>query len=95
VAGGTAIGLVAITSPSDWMEGIYKRWRAATLEKLSVLVFIVLAVLTLSGWVLPMGEFGGLISGGSIPLLNALVALKVALGSWAAILLFIRYRGLL
>jgi multicomponent Na+:H+ antiporter subunit B len=95
VAGGTAIGLVAITSPSDWMEGIYKRWRAAILEKLSVLVFIVLAVLTLSGWAVPLGEFGGLISGGSIPLLNILVAVKVALGSWAAILLFIRYRGLL
>ena len=95
VAGGTAIGLVAVTSPADWMEGIYKRWKAAKLEKLSVLVFIVLAVLTLGGWSLPRGEFGGLISGGSIPLLNALVALKVALGSWAAILLFIRYRGLL
>jgi multicomponent Na+:H+ antiporter subunit B len=77
------------------MEGIYKRWRAAILEKLSVLVFIVLAVLTLSGWAVPLGEFGGLISGGSIPLLNILVAVKVALGSWAAILLFIRYRGLL
>lgn len=95
VAGGTAIGLVAVTSPADWMEGVYKRWKAAKLEKLSVLVFIVLAVLTLSGWSLPLGPFGGLISGGVIPLLNGLVALKVALGSWAAILLFIRYRGLL
>lgn len=95
VAGGTAIGLVAITSPAEWMEGIYKRWQVSKLEKLSVLVFIVLAVLTLGGWAFPMGEFGGLISGGSIPLLNALVAVKVALGSWAAILLFIRYRGLL
>ncbi|MEM6503387.1 MAG: Na(+)/H(+) antiporter subunit B [Cyanobacteria bacterium P01_C01_bin.89] len=95
VAGGTAIGLVAITSPAEKMEGIYKRWQVSKLEKLSVLVFIVLAVLTLGGWELPLGEFGGLISGGSIPILNALVAVKVALGSWAAILLFIRYRGLL
>lgn len=95
VAGGTAIGLVAITSPADWMEGIYKRWRAAMLEKVSVLIFIVLAVLTLGGWAVPLGDFGGLISGGSIPLLNILVTLKVALGSWAAIVLFIRYRGLL
>ncbi|MGF1540481.1 MAG: cation:proton antiporter, partial [Pleurocapsa sp.] len=38
---------------------------------------------------------GALFSGGMIPLLNVLVAIKVALGSWAAILLFIRYRGLL
>ena len=95
VAGGTAIGLVAITSSSQWMEAIYKRWNAATLEKVSVLIFIVLAVLTLIGIELPHGELGDLISGGWIPLLNILVAIKVALGAWAAILIFIRYRGLL
>ena len=95
VAGGTAIGLIAITSSSEWMEGIYKKYRAATWEKVSVLIFIVLAVVTLSGWELPLGELGTLFSGGTIPLLNILVALKVTLGSWAVILLFIRYRGLL
>ena len=95
VAGGTAIGLVAITSSSELMESIYKKWHAATWEKVSVLVFIMLAVVTLVGWELPYGELGGLISGGMIPVLNILVALKVALGSWAVILLFIRYRGLL
>ncbi|MGL5195694.1 MAG: cation:proton antiporter, partial [Chroococcales cyanobacterium] len=30
-----------------------------------------------------------------MPLLNILVAIKVALGSWAVIVLFIHYRGLL
>ena len=95
VAGGTAIGLVAITSSSKWMEEIYQRWRAATWEKVSVLIFIVLAVINLVGVELPYGELGTLVSGGWIPLLNILVAVKVALGSWAAILLFIRYRGLL
>ena len=95
VAGGTAIGLVAITSSSEWMEEIYKRWHAATWEKVSVLIFIILAVFTLMGGVLPQGELGTLFSGGFIPILNILVALKVALGSWAVILLFIRYRGLL
>ncbi|MEL6321211.1 MAG: Na(+)/H(+) antiporter subunit B [Cyanobacteria bacterium J06626_14] len=95
VAGGTAIGLVAITSSSQTMEALYKRWNAATLEKVSVLIFIVLAVLTLIGIELPYGELGALISGGWIPLLNILVAIKVALGAWAAILIFIRYRGLL
>jgi multicomponent Na+:H+ antiporter subunit B len=43
----------------------------------------------------PMGEMGTLFSGGFIPWFNLLVAIKVALGSWAAVLLFIRYRGLL
>lgn len=95
VAGGTAIGLVAITSSAEWMEGIYQKWRAGILEKISVLIFIVLAVMTLIGYELPHGQVGGLFSGGTIPLLNILVTIKVALGSWAAILLFIRYRGLL
>jgi multicomponent Na+:H+ antiporter subunit B len=95
VAGGTAIGLIAITSSSQWMEEIYKRWHAATWEKISVLVFIILAVVTLMGGILPQGELGTLFSGGFIPILNILVAIKVALGSWAVLLLFIRYRGLL
>jgi multicomponent Na+:H+ antiporter subunit B len=95
VAGGTAIGLVAITSSPGWMEGIYQRWQAARWEKVSVLIFIILAVFTLVGKELPHGELGALISGGVIPLLNILVAIKVALGSWAVVLLFIRYRGLL
>lgn len=95
VAGGTAIGLVAITSSSSWMEGIYQRWHTATWEKISVLMFIVLAGLSLVGLELPHGELGALFSGGWIPLLNILVAVKVALGAWATILLFIRYRGLL
>lgn len=95
VAGGTAIGLVAITSSPEWMQGIYKRWHAATWEKLSVLVFIVLSAFTLAGVELPHGELGTLFSGGVLPLLNILVAVKVALGSWAVVLIFIRYRGLL
>ncbi|MGB5634760.1 MAG: Na(+)/H(+) antiporter subunit B [Waterburya sp.] len=95
VAGGTAIGLIAITSSSQLMEEIYQKWHAATWEKVSVLIFIVLAGFTLTGWEIPQGELGTLFSGGIIPLLNILVALKVALGSWAVILLFIRYRGLL
>ena len=95
VAGGTAIGLIAITSSSEWMEGIYKKYHAATWEKISVLVFILLAVVTLFGIQLPYGELGTLFSGGMIPLLNILVAIKVTLGSWAVVLLFIRYRGLL
>ena len=95
VAGGTAIGLIAITSSSEWMQGIYQRWQAATWEKVSVLIFIVLAAITLAGIELPHGEMGALVSGGIVPLLNILVAVKVALGSWAVILVFIRYRGLL
>ncbi|WP_414545083.1 Na(+)/H(+) antiporter subunit B [Nostoc sp. CCY0012] len=95
VAGGTAIGLIAITSSSEWMQGIYQRWNAARWEKVSVLIFIVLAVITMAGFELPHGELGALVSGGVIPLLNILVAVKVALGSWSVMLVFIHYRGLL
>lgn len=95
VAGGTAIGLVAITSSPDWMYAIYQRWHAAVWEKISVLIFILLSVVTLAGYELPHGTLGDLFSGGVLPLLNILVAIKVALGSWAVILIFIRYRGLL
>ena len=95
IAGGTAIGLIAITASTAQMEEIYQRWHAATWEKISVLLFIVIAVLMLSGLALPMGTPGSLLSGGWIPILNCLVALKVALGSWAAVLIFVRYRGLL
>lgn len=95
VAGGTAIALVAITSPREWLEDIYEKWRVAAVEKISVLVFILLSFVTLIGWELPYGELGTLASGGIVPILNIIVAFKVCLGSWAVILLFIRYRGLL
>ena len=94
VAGGTAIGLIAITASSSWMEKIYQRWHAATWEKVSLLLFIIFACFSLMGLALPEGQLGELVSGGWIPLLNLLVAIKVTLGSWAVILLFIRYRGL-
>lgn len=95
VAGGTAIGLVAMTSSPEAMQQIYQRWKAAMWEKISVLVFIVLSMITLAGYELPHGQLGELFSGGILPILNILVAIKVALGSWAVILVFIRYRGLL
>ncbi|MCT7975457.1 Na(+)/H(+) antiporter subunit B [Laspinema olomoucense] len=95
VAGGTAIGLIAITSSMEVMQSIYKRWHTATWEKISVITFICLSMFTLAGIELPHGQLGALLSGGMLPILNILVAIKVALGSWAVILLFIRYRGLL
>ncbi len=95
VAGGTAIGLRLMTTVPEQMESIYRRWHAETWEKISVLAFLALGVLALVGIVLPLGEMGSLISGGFIPLLNILVAIKVALGSWTMVLCFVRYRGLL
>lgn len=85
VAGGTAIGLVAMTAPPETLQHLYQRWRVAMWEKLAVVGFIVIALFTLLRW---EGRW-------TIPLLNVLVAVKVTLGSWGMVLAFIRYRGLL
>lgn len=95
VAGGTAISLIVIISSTESMEKIYRDYNASKWEKIIVILLIILSGITLMGLDLPPGNLGSLISGGIIPILNILVALKVALGSWAVILLFIRYRGLL
>ncbi|NJN75297.1 MAG: cation:proton antiporter [Synechococcaceae cyanobacterium RL_1_2] len=94
VAGGTAIGLVAITSSPQWMDKIYKRWNAALLEKLSVIGFIAISIVMFISYQFPTTALAPLAGGLFIPLLNVIVALKVALGSWSAMILFIRYRGL-
>jgi multicomponent Na+:H+ antiporter subunit B len=80
---------VAITSSPEWLYQLYEKWRAAAWEKFSVLVFLAVGALSLLGFVFPFEQAGW------IPLLNILVAVKVAIGSWGAVLVFIRYRGLL
>jgi len=39
------------------------------------------------------GEAGSLLSGGMIPILNVLIAVKVLVGSWLILLSFVRHRG--
>ena len=95
VAGGTAIGLLLISGSAERSDRLYRRYRADLWEKGAVMAFVLLAFLALEGLLLPRGPFGTLESGGWIPLLNILVALKVTLGSWAMVQLFVRYRGLL
>ncbi|MFU8885882.1 MAG: MnhB domain-containing protein [Cyanobacteriota bacterium] len=99
VAGGTAIGLLLISGSVRLADRLYRRYRAELWEKGAVVAFLLVAWLSLEG-VLPGGamgmggRFGAIASGGWIPLLNALVALKVTLGSWAMVQLLVRYRGL-
>ncbi|MBD3420678.1 MAG: cation:proton antiporter [Chitinivibrionales bacterium] len=94
VAGGTAIGLAALTA-LDKSQKVHRSSNAVVWEKVIVLAFIVLSVLTLTGIELPRGSFGSLLSGGGIPVMNVLVAIKVMLGAWALLMILIRYRGLL
>ena len=99
VAGGTAIGLLLISGSARLTDRLYQRYRADLWEKAAVVAFLLVAWLSLEG-VFPGGaagsggRFGAIASGGWIPLLNVLVALKVTLGSWAMVQLLVRYRGL-
>lgn len=95
VSGGTAIGLLLISGSAELSDRLYRRYRADLWEKGAVMAFVLMAFLALEGILLPVGRFGGVESGGWIPLLNVMVAVKVTLGSWAMVQLFVRYRGLL
>ena len=95
VAGGTAIGLALISGSAELSERVYQRYRADLGEKIAVIGFIGLAFIALEGVQLPEEIFGSGATGHWIPLLNILVAVKVTLGSWAMVRLFVRHRGLL
>lgn len=95
VAGGTAIGLTLISGSVHLADRLYQRYRADLWEKAAVVAFLLVALLSLEGLAPGSGSFGAIDSGGWIPLLNALVAVKVTLGSWAMVQLLVRYRGLL
>jgi len=100
VSGGTALALLLIVRSGQGPlppEDVSHRnlMRTELIEKLAVLLFLLLAFLSLEGLNLPGGSFGAVESGGWIPLLNAVIGLKVTLGSWTMVQLFIRYRGLL
>ncbi len=95
VSGGTAIGLLLISGSAELSDRLYRRYRADLWEKGAVMAFVLLAFLALEGILLPVGRFGSVESGGWIPLLNVMVAVKVTLGSWAMVQLIVRYRGLL
>ncbi len=93
VAGGTAIGLVALTGNVHTLYASYKRWHVATIEESIVLLVLLIGVgfLLLPDLYMERSPASAI----TIPLLNVLIAIKVAIGSWSIVLLFIRHRGLL
>lgn len=95
VAGGTAIGLQLISGGADGSERLYRLYRADLWEKAAVVGFLLVALVALLGVGPGPGRYGSLLSGGWIPALNLLVALKVTLGSWAMVQRLVRHRGLL
>ncbi len=95
VAGGSGIGLLLISGGADRSERLYKQYRADLWEKAAVEGVQEKALIALLGLEPPSGTYGSLLSGGWIPVLNLLVALKVTLGSWAMVQRLVRHRGLL
>jgi len=96
VAGGTAIGLLVISGSAAATEALYSRYRADIWEKVAVIGFCgALVVQPDRPWGYLPGHSAASSVGAWIPWLNVLVALKVTLGSWAILQLFVRYRGLL
>ncbi len=89
VAGGTALALVLLFGGSAEAMRAYRTIRADVLEESAVLLFIVLSLLLLEGVNLPTGNYGAVLSGGLLPILNILVGMKVTLGSWGMIQRFL------
>ena len=89
VAGGTALALVLLFGGSTEAMRAYRTMRAEVLEESAVLLFIVLSLLLLEGINLPTGDYGAVLSGGLLPILNILVGMKVTLGSWGMIQRFL------
>lgn len=85
VAGGTALCLVTLTGDAHELHKRHRYWRMAMWEKTIVMLFLFVAGMML---LIPQLTF-------AIPLMNILIACKVAIGSWTVVLLFVRYRGLL
>jgi multicomponent Na+:H+ antiporter subunit B len=93
VAGGTAVGLVTITSDPHKLHELHVRWRISTDEKILVLMFLLIAVIALLIPNLYITDRP--LNSVVIPFMNILISCKVAIGSWTIVLLFIRYKGLL
>ena len=93
VAGGTAVGLVTLTSDPHQLHDSHVSWHIGTVEKALVLLLLLIAGVSLLAPDLETAgrPFSSLV----IPPLNVLIAAKVAIGSWTIVLLFIRHRGLL
>lgn len=105
--GGFGAGVIAasgllLTSIALGIDAIDRRIRRNAIERIergALLVFLLLMLLPLPLGhpaftdLLPKGSPGAVLSGGSIPLYNVLIALKVVTGSWLILRSFVRHRG--
>ena len=95
VAGATSITLLMVTGRLQKVENFYFKANAPAFEKFAVACFIIVALATFCSFLYPSSIFSSLPPTIYIPALNIIAALKVTIGSWSILRLFVIKRGVL
>ena len=95
VAGATSVTLLMITGRLKLIEDYYSHSNAAIVEKLAVVAFIVIAIMSFASIIYPLSPFSWIPQNIYIPILNVVAGLKVTIGAWSVIRLFINKRGII
>jgi len=94
VAGATSITLLMINGRLKKLENIYFGTNASALEKTAVVCFVLVSLATFASFFHPSSVFAQISPTIYIPALNIIAALKVTIGSWSILRLFIIKRGI-
>ena len=95
VAGATSVTLLMITGRLNEIEQFYGRSNAAVIEKAAVIAFILFAIMSFGSVVYPTSPLSWIPQNVYIPTLNIVAGLKVTIGAWSVIRLFINKRGII
>ena len=95
VAGATSITLLMVSGRLQRIEDLYSRYNAAIVEKFAVVIFIVIAMMSFTSVIFPTSPFAFIPQNVYIPILNVVAGLKVTIGAWSVIRLFITKRGII
>ena len=95
VAGATSVTLLMVTGRLQVIENYYSKGNAAVVEKLAVVAFILIALMSFASSIYPLSIFSWVPQNIYIPALNIIAGLKVTIGAWSIIRLFINKRGIM
>ena len=95
VAGATSISLLMVSGRLQRIEDSYSRSNAAVVEKFAVVAFILIAMMSFTSVIIPASPFSFIPQNIYIPILNVVAGLKVTIGAWSVIRLFITKRGII
>jgi multicomponent Na+:H+ antiporter subunit B len=95
VAGATAVTLLMVTGRMKLIEAYYSNVNAIVVEKLAVVIFILVAMMSFASIIYPESIFANVPQNVYIPILNITAGIKVTIGAWSVIRLFINKRGIM